>query len=139
MSVPSWWQFALIVLGAYRVLRLVGWDEFPLAAKLRGLAIGEHWIPCEPEDDQAEKAAGRIDAAQLGLPGKQPTSQVAYVRPAYRRPTLAHLVHCPFCAGWWISLACWGAFQLSERWTLVALTPFAVSGAVGLVAKNLDP
>lgn len=101
---PSWIELALLVLGSYRLTRLVGWDEFPLAARIRARAIGEE--------------------------GFEPT---------YRRPTLAHLVHCPFCLGWWISLAAYLAWLVAPTATLYALAPLAISGAVGLVAKNLDP
>jgi hypothetical protein len=56
----------------------------------------------------------------------------------WERELLADLVNCPFCLGFWVSLACYGAWLLTEKWTLVALLPFALSGVVGLVAKNLD-
>lgn len=57
--------------------------------------------------------------------------------PRYRRPTFAHLVHCPFCIGWWISAA---TYTLWLLWPdmLYGAVPFALSGAVGLIAKNLD-
>lgn len=139
-AVPDWWQFTLLALAAYRLLRLASWDEFPLAVKIRAWVIGEHWVAIEdvPAGIEKVEGTGRVDAAELGLPGKQPTSEVAEVRPAYDRPTLAHLVHCPFCAGWWISLAVYGAWVGGQNWTLAAMTPWAISGVVGLVAKNLD-
>ena len=140
MDVPSWWQFTLLALAAYRLTRLAGWDDFPLALKVRTAVIGERWVPATPPPG-AEKSegTGRVQAGELGLPGKQPTSEVAEVRPAYDRPTLAHLVHCPFCIGFWISLAVYVCWQAWPHGTLVALAPFAISGVVGLVAKNLDP
>jgi hypothetical protein len=103
--IPSWWQFALLALAAYRLTRLIGWDEFPLAVHTRARLTGEYWIGEEVW---------------------------------YDRPTLAHLVSCPFCVGWWISLACYGAWQGDHKWTLIVLAPLAVSGVVGLIAKNLD-
>lgn len=137
--IPSATTFAILALAAYRLTRLVGWDDFPLAARLRAWAIGERWIAATLEapagtDDLIRAYALDPDTS---LPGKTPPSEVADVRPAYDRPTLAHLVHCPFCIGWWISLATWVAWV---AWHPVAygLVPFAISGAVGLIAKNLD-
>lgn len=170
-SIPGPWHAAILALAAYRLTRLAGWDEFPLAVKIRAWLIGEEWVVADDQfaadlrramDEQIEEpiqpvprlefvvpnvpagvekaeGTGRMDAAELGLPGKQPTSEVAEVRPAYRRPTLAHLVHCPFCVGWWLSLAVYGAWLAAPRATLYAMLPFALSGAVGLIAKNLDP
>lgn len=56
----------------------------------------------------------------------------------FGRPTLAYFLSCPFCLGWWVSLAVYGAWLSAPRPTLYAMTPFAISGAVGLIAKNLD-
>jgi hypothetical protein len=154
--IPSPWEFLLLALGAYRLTRLGGWDEFPLAARIRAWAIGERWVPEPaptwagyierqgihleiPEGLEKAEGTGRVDPAELGLPGKQPSSEVANVRPAYDRPVLAHLVHCPFCLGWWVSLAAWLAWLQWPSGTLLALSPFALSAAVGLIAKNLDP
>jgi uncharacterized protein DUF1360 len=58
---------------------------------------------------------------------------------SYRRPTLDHFVHCPFCIGFWISLGVYAAWLTAPTVTMYGAMPFAISGAVGLVAKNLDP
>ena len=58
--------------------------------------------------------------------------------PAYKRSWDAFL-HCPYCLGWWVSLALWGAWQAWPHGTLVAATPLALSAAVGIVAKQFDP
>jgi hypothetical protein len=123
---PSLFAGLVLVFGAYRLVRLAGWDEFPLAARVRGWVTGEHWVPGDTDALGAER-------------GKLPSSDATDVRPAYRRPTLAHLIHCPFCLGWWISLAVYGAWLAAPRGTLYVLAPFALSGLVGLIAKNLDP
>lgn len=141
IPLPPPWHALVLGLAAYRLTRLGGWDEFPLAVRLRRWVIGEFWVHAGPPPEGAEKAAetGRVDAAGLGLPGKQPTSEVAELRPAYRRPVLAHLVHCPFCLGWWISLAVWAVWAFFPTPALWIAAPLALSGFVGLVAKNLDP
>lgn len=154
--VPQPWEFAILALAAYRWTRLAGWDEFPLAARIRAWVIGEYWVadipalimegermPLEPSvEGDVVKIPGPgnffIDGGDVPLPGKQPSSGADAVRPAYARPTLAHLVHCPFCIGAWISLATWGAWVAGQNWTLAASTPFAISGVVGLISKNWD-
>lgn len=123
--IPSPWVGVILALATFRLTRLAGWDEFPLAAKVRAWVIGEGWVPVDHTVD-------------ISLPGKQPSSEVTDVRPAYSRPMLAHLVHCPFCIGWWISLSVYGAWLLWPHGSLYAFAPLALSGAVGLIAKNLD-
>jgi hypothetical protein len=44
------------------------------------------------------------------------------------------LIECPWCAGFWISLAWWGAFELWPNGSLVAAVPLALSAIVGLLA-----
>lgn len=124
MTVPSGTELALLILGAYRLTRLGGWDAFPPIARLRARIAGQGWEPGDPE---------------ISLPGKTPEPiGDLYLRPTYQRPLLAHLLHCPFCLGWWISLTITAGWYLAPRWTLYALLPFAISGAAGLLAKNLD-
>lgn len=157
---PDAITFVVLVLAAYRLTRLAGWDEFPLAKKLRAWIIGERWVmpqvvhvPLAEGETLADhvrvsqfpqpamQEIGRSEdepiAEALGLPGKQPHSEVDDVRPAYDRPTLAHLFHCPFCLGWWMSLTSVAAWWVWHP-MIYPLVPLAVSGAVGVVAKNLD-
>ncbi len=122
--IPSALTMLVMMLAAYRLTRLVGWDDFPLARKTRAWATGETWTD---------------DGAEVELPGKTPDSNVEGIRVAYSRPLLAHLVHCPFCVGFWISLATYLAWLTAPTVTMYGMMPFAISGAVGLVAKNLDP
>lgn len=46
---------------------------------------------------------------------------------------------CPYCLGFWVSLAWWLAFIAWPHWCLVAAAPLAISALVGLIAANLDP
>lgn len=94
MRIPEWWPTVLLALAAFRVTRLVGWDD--LTAGYR-------------------KALRR------------------------RSSSAAAFVACPWCIGWWISLAWWGAWILWPHATLVCAAPWAISAIVGLVAKGLDP
>lgn len=112
--IPTWWQFAILVLGAYRITRLLGWDDWPPIYKLRARLLGERWF--FPSQSSNEKA-----------------------RVAYDRALLAKLFHCPFCLGWWVCLLAWALWLPFPHFTIIALTPWALSGAVGLLSKNLDP
>lgn len=56
-----------------------------------------------------------------------------------RAPWLQKWIYCPWCCGFWVSLAWWGAWEAWPRGTLVAAAPMAASLLVGLIAKNLDP
>lgn len=162
--IPSPWVGVILVFATYRLVRLIGWDDFPLAAKIRGRVLGERWVLSGSVAERVAWADERIASAvrdagftivppnldrsvletierertEVNLPGKQPSSEAEDVRPAYDRPTLAHLIHCPFCLGFHISLGVYLFWVWQPHWTIVGLMPFALSGAVGLLAKNLD-
>jgi hypothetical protein len=155
----SWWEWLIVVFGAYRLTRLAGWDDWPPVVRIRAWVIGERWVSDDPIlNDLLEAMRKPVDdpgrpvealtsefsseskfVASRPVPGKPPSSEVEAVRPAYDRPTLAHLIHCPFCLGFWVSLAVYGFWLLDARWALYTLFPWALSGLVGLISKNLDP
>ncbi len=56
----------------------------------------------------------------------------------FRRPRIATFLTCPWCCGFWVSLIVYGSWLSDSRPTLYAMTPFAISAAVGLIARNLD-
>lgn len=43
------------------------------------------------------------------------------------------LLECPWCAGFWISLLWWGAYELWPHGSLIAATPLALSALVGIL------
>jgi hypothetical protein len=43
-------------------------------------------------------------------------------------------LECPWCSGFWIAVAWWGAAQVWERGTVIAAAPFAISAVVGIIA-----
>lgn len=53
-----------------------------------------------------------------------------HVSRGYRKE-LDIFLHCPWCLGWWICLAVWGAWQLWPHATLVVSVPLALSALVG--------
>lgn len=111
--IPDPWVALVLALGAFRVARLIGWDDLPPIAKLRARLTGE-------------------------VIRYMPTASTEPVY-AWGRPLLAHFLACPYCQGFWVSVAVYGSWLVSERVTLYALAPFALSAAVGIIARRLDP
>jgi len=140
VDVPSTWHFAILALAAFRITRLFGWDEWPPAARARAWLLGEEWHHITDPLALADlpSAAGE-ESNRPEAPGRPPNADVPTIEPVYRRPYLAHLFHCPWCLGFWISLIVWGVWQAEHHWTLVLLTPWALAGAASLTARNLDP
>lgn len=66
-----------------------------------------------------------VRRAQHEIPGK------------YRKEVDIFL-HCPWCLGWWITLAWWGAWLVWPHATVLIAVPFAANAVVALVAQNLD-
>jgi hypothetical protein len=44
------------------------------------------------------------------------------------------LLECPWCAGFWVSLGWWGAWEAWPHGSLIAAAPFAISALVGTLA-----
>lgn len=59
--------------------------------------------------------------------------------PAGYRKAWGDFIGCAWCLGLWVTLAWWGAWQLTEHWTLVIAAPFAISTVVGVTRGKLDP
>lgn len=48
-------------------------------------------------------------------------------------------ITCPYCAGFWISVVWWSAWQITGHWALVVAVPFALSAALVAIDKPLRP
>lgn len=124
------WLHALVIgLAIFRLTRLVAWDEItqPVRARISGI-----------HDANYATVAKFIEDVQAR--GGDPWGHRDSTPPmSKRRWYWAKLLHCPWCVGWWLSLA---VCALAYEWphaVLVCSWPFAASALVGLVAKNLDP
>lgn len=106
--VPDWWELALLALAAYRIFRLVA-DDTILDRPRRWL------LRLDPAWEQDGDFTG--NDYRLGL---------------------ALFITCPWCIGFWIGLAWWGAWLLESHWTLVAATPWALSALVGALGRLLE-
>lgn len=110
MMIPEPYVLILLALGAARVTRLIGWDS--ITDPLRSRLTGHH----HGGHKTGKRAGSKRD-----------------------RPTWMLFLTCPWCLGFWVSVAIWALWQEWPHATLVAVTPFVISEAVGLVVKNLDP
>jgi len=59
--------------------------------------------------------------------------------PIAYRMRLAEFINCPWCSGFWISIAVWLLWQAEEHWVTVLAVPLAVSAGVGITRGLLDP
>jgi hypothetical protein len=108
-ATPNAIELVILVLAAYRLFRFASVDG--ITATLREWVTGYR----DPrEEDPARKTR--------------------------RRPEwLADLVACPWCAGWWVSLALTLAWWAWPTAAICFALPWAVSGAAALVMARLDP
>lgn len=55
------------------------------------------------------------------------------------RKRLAEFIHCPWCQGFWLSVAAWVCFREWHDATILVCVPLAISSAVGVYTTHLDP
>ena len=105
MSIPDWYEAALLALAAWRIFQLVAFDSILDRARRYVTRHGDWDAEADPQE------------AKL---------------PAEYRRNLAVFINCPYCLGFWITLAWWGAWQLWPHGTLVTAALFALhAGMVG--------
>lgn len=120
--IPHWFPALVILLGTFRLVRIIGWDYFPPIVSARDWITGALFV------------TNGSTNARMGLTGEPVERMVVH-----RRPLLAKLIECAWCLGFWISLLVYLAWRWHPGYTLTVLAPFALSAAVGLLARNLDP
>jgi hypothetical protein len=107
---PDAIAFVILALGAFRLTRIIGWDTFAPLVRLRVWASGR-----------------TLEGGEVKVTND-------------RRPEwIDQLLECPWCLGWWVSLATAFSWWAWPTVTLAIALPLALSAVVGLVAKNLDP
>lgn len=119
--IPDWLPMLVMVLGVCRLVRVAGWDEHPWVERLREWVVGT--------EIQNTGSAN----AHMGLAPMEGGSVVVY-----RRPTVAKFLGCPWCVGFWLSLAVYLAWRGWPTATVTVMAPLSFSELVGLVSKNLD-
>ena len=99
-----------------------GWWQFLLLA----LAAYRVWRLLA-EDEILDGPRARL----LGAAGWRPDHGDP---PAGFRYGLSGFITCPWCLGFWITVAAWAAWRLAPGLTVEAAVPFALSATVGIVA-----
>lgn len=120
--IPGWWQAIVLGLAAFRITRLIGWDDLPPVERARAWVVGRKVAKTGSFNSRA------------GLTNEHHDDVFEY-----DRPTLAHALGCAYCSGWWICLAWYVAWRLEASWTLTVAFPLALSSFVGTWARILDP
>ena len=100
MNVPNWWSATLLALAAWRLFHLLAHDDILDTPRRYVLRLNKTWK--QEGDATGEK---------------------------YREKWALFLV-CPYCAGFWIALAWWAAWQVWPHATLVAASVFAINAGV---------
>ena len=107
MSIPNWYELALLALAAWRIFQLISDDDILDGPRRKLLRLGKEW---EKDGDPV---------------------------PDDYRVEWGTFITCPYCAGFWISLVWWGAWQIWPHATLVVAVPFAINAGVIGASKIL--
>lgn len=128
----TWLDTFLLILFAFRVTRLIAWDEITQPPRA--------WLSGVPDGDYRALASFIEDCQAKGIdPWAHRDSEPPMSK---RRWYLAKLLHCPWCVGFWVSVATIAAADplvLHIGIVRAIGAAFALSAVVGLIAKNLDP
>lgn len=107
MEIPTWYSLVLLALAAWRTFQLISDDDILDRPRRYLLRIGKEW---EKEGDPV---------------------------PDNYRLHVGEFITCPYCAGFWIGVAWWGAWQIWPHGTLVVAVPFVISAGVIAGSKVL--
>ena len=107
-NIPTWWQFLLIAGAVFRIYRLIAEDTILDRPRRWVLRLDPNW---EEEGDEV----GENYRFKWGI-----------------------FITCPWCLGFWLSVIAWVSWLIFPTETIWLAVPWALSGAVALIAKNLD-
>ena len=111
----------ILVFGAYSFTRLVVTDSFPWAAKPREW-IFDRFPPVGHVTERKIEREGIISMR---------TANGWYVQSGH---WLGEMLSCPWCAGFYVSLAVSVAYLFAPVATLAVLFPMALRASVGVIA-----
>jgi hypothetical protein len=115
---------AIMAMGSYSITRLFVTDSFPL------FEIPRQWLFKRfPPDGHAstDRPPDRVEYKR--------TSNNIYV--VTKGHFIGELISCPWCIGWWVSLAVTISFALIPSVTILILIPFALRAFVGGYANTI--
>lgn len=133
----------IVALAAYRLAAVIALDTISEPFRVWVYEQGHNALPEFVLEDVAEEAPGEISASVLDAYRPQ-TFEVQGVLEERKRGVYASgwhwlygLISCPFCCGWWLSLAGWwaytGQFLSSRQWAVQAI---AVAGVQAAIPSN---
>lgn len=105
----SAFDLVVLALACYRLFVLVSEDK--ITAYWRQRLLGYN--------DADEQGVSRRNHWRKGKPGRKKTGE---------------FIHCPWCLGFWLSLAAWLAYQAWPHGAIVVLAPFALSSLVAVIS-----
>lgn len=108
MSIPDPWEAVLLALAAWRSFYLLAHDDIFDRPRRYVTRLGHKW---KDEGDPV---------------------------PAEYRERLGEFIQCPFCLGFWIALAAWGAWLARPIETLFVAVPLALSAGVVAAQRFLS-
>lgn len=120
--IPSPWVAAILVLATHRLVRLVGWDHLSILVKARAWITGQHATNSGSTNTRMNLTSERVE-----------------FQVAHRRAFFDELFGCPYCLSVWLGTAVYVAWYFEPWWTMTMLAPAALSSAVGMVSRWLDP
>jgi hypothetical protein len=149
---PSPWPAILLALAVFRLTRLAGWDDLTIRIRrsITGMSDqGHHQFAeqvdhlrqqgLDPWDCESVTAAIIDQRAREGNPVRVGEVVDWKVAIGSTRFYLSKMIRCPWCIGFWISLAVWAAWLVVPSVVVGLSVPLAFSATTGLIAKNLDP
>lgn len=117
-------QLLILSFGSYSITRLIVTDDFAL------FSVPRNWIKKHfPPEDWAmdTKPPDRVQYRRV--------SNGVYV--VTKGHWLGELISCPWCAGFWVSLALWIFFLIWPTLIIGLLVPFALRAFVGGYANRI--
>jgi len=110
-QMPGWLVLAILVMGAYRVTRIITTDEVFAPVRNR---LAETWD------------------SSLGWVSRDRDTGEIYAVPQWRA-FLREMLDCDWCAGFWVSVVTAAGLFIDPEWSTIVMVPFAISSAIGLI------
>lgn len=123
LSTLTWINLVILALGSYSITRLIVTDSFPLFEKPRKWILER--FPAEGHASQIKPKRGT---------SRRTSNNIYIVEEGH---WLGELISCPWCSGWWVSLAIWVAFMFIPEIVIIGLVPFALRAFVGGYANKI--
>lgn len=119
------WPLLILAMAIYSITRLITEDTFPPIERIRNWVLNKF-----PHDGYTTKIRPNPKRAQF----VNTSSGFYHVNVGH---WLGELITCPWCAGWWVSVAVCTAFWFWPVVTTAVLVPFAFRVVPGIIKSKL--